>query len=51
MFQRSFAKPAWAVWLPFPVFCFQGIYGSAFLYGARYKIVSVPYFTILGLRL
>ena len=64
MLQISLAKPAWPIWFPFPYFCIEGIYGSAFfmvidnilryyrqIFGAKYQIVSVPYFTILGLRL
>ena len=60
MLQISFAKPTWAIWFPFPYFCFEGMYGSAFFYGlryyrpyfgAKYEVVSVPYFTVLELRL
>ena len=60
MLQISFAKPTWEIWFPFPYFCFEEMYGSAFFYGlryyrpyfgAKYETVSVTYFTVLGLRL
>ena len=35
MLQISLAKPAWPIWFPFPYFCIEGIYGSAFFYGYR----------------
>ena len=41
MLQISIAKPPWAIWFPFPYFCFEEIYGSAFFRGVSdYR----PYF-------
>ena len=57
--QISFGKPTWAVWFPFPYFCFEGMKVLSFMvrgtidhiFGGKYEIVFVSHFTVLGLRL